>query len=144
MSTQLITKQERKTDARTVNMRKSHPELYYSITVLALISIGLALNFFFYTPTFNPYGIDKTIIGSIFLTLGVLKLIFSNIFRNLKIVRILMASAVAFIFFWGVSNTQQAFRGKASFQLPIILIGIALLQAVWVIAPSINPVSRKR
>lgn len=137
-------KQDRKNKARGIRIYKSHPGLYYSITILALVSTGLALNFFFYTPTFNPYGIDKNVIGSIFLTLGILKLIFLNIFRNLKIVRLLMATAVGFIFFWGISNTQQAFQGRASFQLPIILIGLALLQAVWVIEPSINPLSRRK
>lgn len=134
----------RRSDARGIQIRKSHPGLYYSITILAFAQIALALNYFFATrPTFTPYGIPIPLIGWIFLILGISKLFFLNVVRNLKVVRSNMVIGVAFLLFWGISNTQQSFQGKASFAFPIGLITVALLQAVWVVEPSINPVSRR-
>lgn len=124
-----------------VSTRKTHPNLYISLTTIALTSIALALNFHFYTPTFNPYGINKEIIGAIFFLLGFSQLIFLNLYHNLKFVRLILAMSISFMLFWGFSNTQQAFAGKASFQLPILLISLAILQIPLLLEPSTNPMT---
>lgn len=127
-----------------VSIRKTHPNLYLSLMIVAIMSIGLSLNFYFYTPTFNPYGINKEVVGAIFLILGFSQLIFLNLYHNLKLVRLVLAISISFMLFWGVSNTQQAFAGKASFQLPVLYIGLALIQLPLLVEPSTNPMTSSK
>lgn len=107
--------------------------LYYSITILSVMSVGLAVNFWTSTPTFNPYGIPKDLIGVIFGLLGVSHLIFLNALQGLRKLRLSLTTSGSFMTFWGISNTQQAFAGNASFQLPILLVAVALLHLPMVV-----------
>lgn len=124
------------------NIFKTHPNLYISITIMAVMFIALAINFFSFKPTFSPYGLSNHLIGAVFLTLGIGKLVFLNLYRNLKLVRIIIAVGMAFLLFWGISNTQQAFAGKASFQLPILLVSLAALQFPLLVEPTVNPITK--
>lgn len=126
-----------------VNVRKTHPGLYHSITTLAVMNVALAVNFWFSNPTFNPYGISKNIIGVVFCLLGVSQLIFLNVFRDLRMVRILLAASISFMFFWGLSNSQQFFNGKASLQLPILYLAISILQIPLLVEPPVNPMTQR-
>lgn len=127
-----------------VNLRKSHPTLYRSITTFALLSIALGLNFIFTTPTFNPYGIPLWIIGSIFITLGCLKLIFLNLYRNLGIVRVVMAAEVGFMVFWGIGSTITFSQGKTSLQLFVLYVGMAVFELFLMVEPFFNPMTAKQ
>lgn len=101
--------------------------LYTSIMTLSVMSVALAVNFWTSNPTFNPYGIPKNLIGVVFLLLGLNQLVFLHWFRDLRKVRYGLTASVSFMLFWGISNTQQAFAGEASFQLPILYIALAIL-----------------
>lgn len=127
-----------------VNIRQTHPALYHSIMTLGAMSIALAVNFWTSNPAFNPYGFDKNLIGVAFFALGSSKMIFLNIFRDLRIVRVILALSISFHFFWGVSNTQQFFGGKASLQLPILYIAIAILQMPLLLEAPVNPMTEKK
>lgn len=124
-----------------VSMRKSHPNLYKAFMVFSIMFIALAINLYLTKPTFAPYGLPKDAIATVFLVLGVSKIIFLNFYHNLKVVRLLVAIATAFMVFWGVSNTQQAFAGKASFQLPILFVSLAILNLFLLIEPASNPMT---
>lgn len=128
-------------DFNKVNIRSTHPNLYYSLVVFAVINIGLGVNFLLTNPTFNPYQIDKAIIGGIFLALGLLKIIFLRLFRNLKILRLVMASEVFFMLFWGIGTTITFFRGQTSLQLFVLYAGLAALEAILLLEPVVNPMS---
>lgn len=128
-------------DFDKVNIRLTHPNLYFSLVVFALINIGLGLNFLFANPTFNPYQIDKTVIGCIFLALGLLKVIFLQFSRNLKILRLVMAGEVVFMLFWGIGTTITFFRGQTSLQLFVLYAGLAALESFLLLEPIVNPVS---
>lgn len=128
---------------KKVSVRKSHPNMYRVLMIIALMSIALAINLYLTTPTFNPYGLSKTLIASIFLGLGISQIILLNLYRNLKLVRLTTATSVSFMMFWGVSNTQQAFAGKSSFQLPILLVALAILQVSLLTEPVANPLTKK-
>lgn len=126
-----------------VNIRRTHPALYRSIMTLSIMSVGLAANFWTSTPTFTPYGINKNLVGAIFFTLGIYQLFFLNVWRDLRKVRIGLAFSLGWILFWGISNTQQAFAGDASFQLPILLISVAVLHLPLLVESPVNPMTQR-
>lgn len=127
--------------AARVNVQLSHPNLYRSIMVFALTYVGLGLNFIFTNPTFNPYGIPKEITGSIFLFLGLAKIIFLNLIHNLKIVRALMSLQIVFIVFWGTGTSITFFQGKTSLQLFVLYAGLGFLEYFQLQEPYWNPLT---
>lgn len=127
-----------------VIIRKSHPALYRSIMTIGVAGVLLALNLFFYTPTFRPLGIPFEAVGSAFLLIGTSLIVFLNLFHRLGLVRITLAISIAFMLFWGGINTIQVFDGRASFQLPILMLTLAAIQAPWLIESPINPMTEKR
>lgn len=127
-----------------LNIRNSHPGLYHSIMTVSIASIALAANFWASNPTFNPYGIDKNLIGVVFAVLGVSQLVFLNLVRNLRMVRIGLAVSIGWMLFWGATNTQQFFAGNASLQLPILYVALAVLQIPLLIESPVNPMTRRR
>lgn len=84
-----------------IKIKFSHPNLYHGILTFSLINIALGLNFYFTNPTFNPYGIDKMIIGTVFLILGLAKVIFLVFWHNIRAVRVTMALEIGFMVFLG-------------------------------------------
>lgn len=129
---------------RKADIRKSHPSLFYTMLIIAVVCIGEGVNFLSSTPTFKPYNISFTLIGSIFLAIGLSELVFLNLYRNLFLLRLTVSLSSGFLLFWGITNTQQSFAGKASFQLPILLIGLALVQLRTLQEPSVNPITMKK
>lgn len=128
----------------SLNLRYAHPNLYRSIMVFPLLSVALAVNFWISNPTFNPYGIPKNLIGVIFAVLGISQLIFLNLFHNLRMVRIGLSLSIAWMLFWGLSNTQQFLAGNASLQLPILYLALAVLQIPLLIESPVNPMTTRR
>lgn len=126
---------------KRVSLRKTHPNLFIALNILALTSVALSINFYFSKPTFNPYDIDKEVVAVVFFILGISQLIVLTLYHNLKLVRLAVAASVGILLFWGISNTQQGFQGKASFQLPILYIALALLQLPLLIEPRTNPMT---
>jgi hypothetical protein len=112
--------------------------------VLGFMGLSLAVNFWFSKPTFNPYGWPKELIGTIFFVLGASQIVFLNVFRDLRMVRIALAVSISFMFFWGASNAQQFFAGKASLQLPILFITVSLLQIPLLLESPVNPMTEKK
>jgi hypothetical protein len=129
---------------RKVNIRKSHPALYRALMTLGCMYIALALNFWFAKPAFNPYDWPKEFIGAIFSLLGFSLIVFLNIFRELRIIRIVLAVSVSFMFFWGFSNAQQFFAGKASLQLPLLYVAVSIMQIPLLIESPVNPMTEKK
>lgn len=129
---------------RKVHLNKTHPSLYYAIMTLGVMNVCLALNFFFTTPTFNPYGIPKNYVGCVFALIGASQLFFLNIMRDLRAVRISLAVSISFMCFWGLSNTQQFFNGKSSLQLPILFLAISILQIPLLTEAPVNPTTRHK
>jgi hypothetical protein len=123
----------------TINLRNTHPGLYRATMVAATASILLGLNFFFLTPTFQVYEASYTIWASVFLGLGVFKIVFLNARRNLKLVRLFMALSVSFLLFFGIGTMQPWIEGEGSLQLPILYLALALLQLPLLLEPFINP-----
>lgn len=132
---------DKSVEVTSVNVKFSHPNLYRSIMVFALMYVGLGLNFILTNPTFNPYHIPKQITGSIFLSLGLGKLIFLTLKHNLKAVRVLMALQIVFIIFWGIGTSITFFQGRTSLQLFVLYIGLAFLEYFVLIEPYWNPLT---
>lgn len=126
---------------KRVSIRETHLNLYRILMVMAIMFIALAVNLYYSKPTFNPYGIEKEVIALVFSVLGVSKIIALNFYHNLKLVRLIVGFSTGFMIFWGISNTQQAFAGKASFQLPILLITLALINLLLLVEPVSNPLT---
>lgn len=127
-----------------VIIRKTHPGLYRSLMSLSFMNMALAVNFWYSTPTFNPYDIPKNIIGWVFFLFGIVLIFFLNVWRDLRIIRIILAISISFMFFWGCSNAEQFFAGKASLQLPILYVTLAFLQIPLLTESPVNPMTEKR
>lgn len=125
-------------------IRYSHPNLYKGILTFAVINIALGFNFWFANPTFNPYNIDKTIIGTIFFVLGFGETVFLILPLRIKMIRLLMALNIGFILFWGIGTSITAFQGITSFQLFILYTGLAALQLWQLLEPVINPMTETK
>lgn len=128
----------------TVIIRKSHPALYRSIMIISVGVLLLALNLWLYTPTFQPLGIPFRVISLGFIIIGTSLIVFLNLFHRLALVRITLTISIAYMLFWGGINTIQFFDGKASLQLPVLLLIVAAVQAPWLIESPINPMTEKR
>lgn len=127
-----------------INLRLSHPTLYRGIMTFAIINMALALNFFFTNPTFNPYEIDKSVVGAIFMSLGFSKIIFLNVYRSLKVVRALMTLEIMFMLFWGLGNTITFWQGKTSLQLLVLYVGMAANETWLLLEPFVNPMTETK
>lgn len=128
----------------TVILRKSHPALYRSIMIIGIGVLLLALNLWFYKPTFQPLDIPFRAVSLGFLLIGISLLVFLNLFHKLSYVRITLTISIGFMLFWGGINTIQVFDGKASFQLPVLFLILVAVQAVWLIESPVNPMTEKR
>lgn len=127
-----------------VMIRKSHPALYKAIMTTALMCVALSFNFWFSTPTFNPYGIPKNIVGLIFFVLGASQVVFLNWFHELRLVRLVQTATFVFMLIWGVSNAEQWVNGKSSLQLPILFVAFAFLQIPLLTESPVNPMTEKK
>lgn len=127
-----------------VVIRKSHPSLYRSLMVLAIMSVAMAVNFWTSNPTFDPFGIDNNLIGGIFLLIGVWHLVYLNLIHNLKLVRLGSTFAIFFMTAWGLGNMQQSLAGRASFQLPILYLALAGVYYLLLGEPPVNPMTRQQ
>lgn len=125
-------------------LRKSHPSLYWQITILSITSILLAVNFWTSDPTFHPYGWDDNVIGAIFAAIGLTQLVFLNVWHNLRIIRGALAVAISWNVFWAFANTQQIFDGNASWQLPILYLGLAAIRIPMILESPVNPMTERR
>lgn len=110
-----------------VNVRKTHPDLYLQTMKIAVGQAALAINFWWYTPTFNPYGLSKYFIGAIFMVIAVVQITFVNLLHSLRMVRIAQGLSVGIMLGWAITNTQQVRAGNASAQLPICFLIISAL-----------------
>lgn len=129
---------------KRLNLRKSHPGLYHSIFTVAAMGIALAVNFWFSKPTFNPYGIDRHVIALVFALIGASQFVFLVLVRDLRMVRLMLAVSLSWMMFWGLSNSQQFFAGRASLQLPILFITVSILQIPLLIESPVNPFTEKK
>lgn len=126
-----------------VRIRATHPALYRSILILAIMSMALAVNFWFSNPTFSPLGIPKNVVGGIFVLLGVSQFVFLNVFHNLRMVRLILAVSLGWFCFWGLINTIQFFAGNASLQLPILYVFLAILHLPLLVEAPVNPTTKR-
>lgn len=126
---------------KRVNLRKTHPTLFWWAVVFALINISLGLNFIFTKPTFNPYQIDYRWIGSIFIAVGAAKLVALTAIRYLKLIRGTMAVSAGWQMFWGIGTSITFFTGQTSLQLFVLYFGYCVLQVWWLREPFANPLT---
>lgn len=130
-------------DNQMPDVRKSHPNLYYSLMLYAIGSIALGINFWVFTPTFLVYHLPNWLWGSVFLALGVGKLILLNFYRDPRLLRLFLAAAVGYFFFFSIGTIEPFTEGKGSLQLPILYVMFGLLQLPLLIEPWINPWTKR-
>lgn len=129
---------------RRMNIRKTHPTLYHSIMIVGAGCVALAINFWTSTPTFNPFGIPKNLVGAVFAFLGLSQLFFLNVLRDLRKIRIGLATTIFTMTFWGLANLEQSIAGRASYQLPILYVMLALIQVPLLIEAPVNTMTEKK
>lgn len=128
----------------TVDIRKSHPNLYWSILMFGFIYAALGINFIFTTPTFQPYPIPYPIVGAVFLTLGMLKIILLNFIHNLDWLRKVMGVEIGVALWWSIGGTATFIQGKTSLQLPILYVGLCFLEVFLLREPFVNPATSEK
>lgn len=133
-----------------INIRKTHPNLYWLVMTLALVELALGVNFaggtlasWFPSPTFPIYEAPNILWGAIFLGVSLSKFVFLNVYRRLRLVRLSMAIEVGFMLFLAWGTAEPGMTSKGSFQLPIIYAGLALLQVPLLLEPFINPLTAR-
>lgn len=109
-------------------IRSTHPLLFWYYVIFSLISIGLGLNFLLTTPTFNPYHIDKEIVGSVFFSIGALNLMLSTVWRKFTWLRIGTAMNMGIDIIWGIGASFTFFQDLTSLQNFCLYIGLAGLK----------------
>jgi hypothetical protein len=127
-----------------IKLRLTHPNLYRTVMLFAVLSIALGLNFWILAPTFWIYDQPNALWGTIFLVLGIAKIVFLNFYRRLRAVRATMAFAVAYFLFLSVGTSQPFVEGQGSLQLPIVYLFCAVIQIPLLLEPFINPWTAKR
>lgn len=126
-----------------IDIRKTHPNLYWLVMTVAIMDVALGLNFIILQPTFSIYAAPNVLWGMIFLGIGVSKLVSLNLYRRLRLVRASMAVAVAYMMFLGLGTTQPWLEGSGSLQLPILYMSMSALQIPLLLEPFINPWTAK-
>lgn len=127
---------------RGLDLRKTHPSLYWAILIFAIMSVGLAVSYWFGPPpAFSPFNINRDLVAGIFFVYGVWQIVFLTA-HHLLMVRIGLAFAGLLMGGWGFVNTIQAFAGNASFTLPIVFVAIASLHLKLLTEAPVNPFTR--
>lgn len=127
-----------------IKISETHPTLYRILMVLSVVSIALAVNFLaglggVLRPTFSIWSFPNTVWAAIFLISSANSIVALNFYRRLRWVRRTMAFSAAYMLFLTVGTSVPGWEGNASFQLPIVYAGIALIQLVLLWEPFINP-----
>jgi hypothetical protein len=128
----------------SIRLSRTHPTLYRTVMLFAVLSIALGLNFWILAPTFWIYDLPNALWGTIFLALGTAKIVFLNFWRRLRAVRAVMAFAVAYFLFLSVGTGQPFVEGQGSLQLPILYLFCAGFQIPLLLEPFINPWTARR
>lgn len=123
-----------------IDIRKTHPNLYWLVMILATTQIALAFNFFILSPTFPIYAAPNVLWGVIFLAIGISKIVALNFYRRLGLVRAMMAFAVAYMMFLGLGTCQPFLEGSGSLQLPILYAGLSALHIPLLLEPFNNAI----
>lgn len=126
-------------NADEINVRRTHPNLYWLLMVLSVTGIALGANFILLQPTFLIFDAPNVLWGTIFLVSSVARMIALNVYRRLRVVRATMAFSVAYMAFLAIGTGQPFWEGTGSLQLPIIYAGMALLQVPLLAEPFVNP-----
>lgn len=126
-----------------INIAKTHPTLYRVLMALSIVGILLAVNFFaglvgVLRPTFSIWDVPNAVWASIFLVSSVNTLVALNFYRRLRWVRRAMVFSAAYMAFLTVGTSVPGWEGNASFQLPIVYAGLAIIQFVLSQEPFIN------
>lgn len=122
-----------------INIGRTHPTLYRILMALSVVGIALAVNFFFLRPTFSIWSIPNAVWAAIFLVSSANSIVALNVYRRLRWVRRTMAFSAAYMVFLTIGTSVPGWEGNASFQLPIVYAGLAIIQVVLLWEPFINP-----
>lgn len=122
-----------------IDIRKTHPNLYWLVMILAVGGLALGLNFIVNQPTFLIYDAPNWLWGVIFLAIGTAKIFFLNVYRRLRAVRLCMAFAISYMMFLACGTTQPFLEGSGSLQLPILYAMASAVQMPLLFEPFINP-----
>ena len=125
-------------------MRKTHPNFYWVLMLLAATGIALGCNFIFLQPAFLIWDGPNELWGGIFLVISVAKIVALNVYRRLRWLRATMAFTAAYMAFLAVGTAEPYVNGVGSLQLPILYVGLALFQVPLLMEPFVNPETAKQ
>lgn len=134
-----------------VNIRKTHPNLFWLVMIQAVAGAALGLNFIggtlsdgYPSPTFPIFGAPNALWGVIFLALSAVRIMSLTIIRRMRLVRALIAFSTVYTMFLAFGTMQPWIEGKGSLQLPILYAAMSALQMPLLLEPFVNPWTAKR
>lgn len=125
-----------------INVRKTHPNLYWFLVLLAGGGVALGLNFILLQPTFLIFDAPNVLWGAIFMVISIARIIALRV-RRLRWVRATMAASAAYMGFLAIGTGQPFWEGTGSLQLPIIYALVAVIQVPLLFEPFVNPVTAR-
>lgn len=132
------------TDNIEIDIRKTHPNLYWQEMGLSLVYVLLGLNFIFLHPTFLIFERPNLLWGIVFLVLGGSEAIFLNFYRSPHLVRLCMAFSVGYMLLLCLGATQPFLEGNGSLQNPILYLALMIVQIPLLREPFVNPWTRRK
>lgn len=127
-----------------INIRRTHPNLYWLVMTAAVTMLLLAANFYWLNPTFEVYHLSNYVWATIFLALGTGEIVFLNIYRSLRWVRRTMACAFGFLMFFAFGTGEPWWDGQGSLQLTIVYAYMMATQVPLLFEPFIQPFTARR
>ena len=122
-----------------VSLRLLHPNLYRAVMLLSGWFILLGLNFVIFTPTYLIFGMPNELWGSFFLLIGATEFFFLNVMNRLIMVQMALATGIPLCFILTIGTSEPFIHGVGSFQLPIMYLGLAVLQIPLALEAPVNP-----
>lgn len=127
-----------------INVRRTHPNMYWQLMALSVAGIAFGANFILLQPTFLIWHGPNELWGAIFLVVSVARIIALNVYRRLRLVRATLAISVGYMLFLGMGTTEPFLEGVGSLQLPIFYALAVALQVPLLWEPFVNPETAKQ
>lgn len=129
--------------AGEINIRYTHPGMYWIMMALAVGEVAFGWNFIRNDPTFAIYDGPNNLWGGIFVGLGLARLTALNVYRRLALVRASMVFSLFYMGFLAYGTTTPYREGTGSLQLPFFYALVAAIQIPLLFEPFVNPLTAR-
>lgn len=121
------------------SMKETHPNKYQGLMDFGWLSFAVGLNFLFLKPAFDPLGIPKTLLGFVFMIVGIVLICALKWGKILRWSRWASAISVGwYVIYTGLLVAAIFQEQQTSAQLPIFVAYAARSVFRWTVDPFLN------